>query len=157
MEPLLHLCSSINTTLALLALHCLSVIAESLDTHDMIVDNSERNTLTRIMALINSREEQVSSAFMFLDLFLFRIFSHFYVGSMFLYMRRLHLTRSCASSPDSSLCQVVPDVIQPPPLLSSSPSFPRYLHHHHSLAHRYSTSFLNTCPNHFKLLSWTFF
>lgn len=59
LEPLLHLCSSVNTTLALLALHCLSVIVESVDTHDMIVDNSERNTLTRIMALINSREDQV--------------------------------------------------------------------------------------------------
>ena len=31
-----------------------------------------------------------------------RIRSHFYVGSMFL-MRRLHWTRSCASSPDNSL------------------------------------------------------
>ena len=34
--------------------------------------------------------------------FLFRIFSHFYVVSMFL-MRRLHLTHSCSLSPDSSL------------------------------------------------------
>ena len=44
-----------------------------------------------------------------------RILSHFYVGLTFL-MR--------------------PDVIhQTPPLRSSSPSFPRHLHHHHSLAH----------------------
>ena len=28
-----------------------------------------------------------------------------------------------------SIWQVVPDVIQPPPLWSSSPSFPRHLHH----------------------------
>ena len=32
-----------------------------------------------------------------------------------------------------SLRQVVPDVVQPPPLRSSSPSFPRHLHRHHSL------------------------
>ena len=31
------------------------------------------------------------------------------------------------------LRQVVPDAIQPPPLWSSSPSFPRHLHPHHSL------------------------
>ena len=34
-----------------------------------------------------------------------------------------------------SLRQVVLDVIQPPPLWSSSLSFPRHLHHHHSLAY----------------------
>ena len=33
------------------------------------------------------------------------------------------------------LGQVVPDAIQPPPLWSSSPSFPRHLHRHHSLAY----------------------
>ena len=60
----------------------------------------------------------------FLSYFLFfRIFSHFYVGSMCL-MRHLHLARSWASSIDNSLRQVVPDAIQPPPLSSSSPSFP---------------------------------
>ena len=32
-----------------------------------------------------------------------------------------------------SLRQVVPGAIQPPPLWSSSPSFPRHLHRHHSL------------------------
>lgn len=59
MEPLLHLCSSVFTSLAVLALHCISAIVESLDTHDTIVDNSERHTLTKIMALISNREEQV--------------------------------------------------------------------------------------------------
>ena len=34
-----------------------------------------------------------------------------------------------------SLRQVVPDVIQHPPLRSSSPSLPRHLHHHHPLVH----------------------
>ena len=34
-----------------------------------------------------------------------------------------------------SLGQVVPDAIRPPPLWSSSPSFPRHLHRHHSLAY----------------------
>ena len=32
-----------------------------------------------------------------------------------------------------SLRQVVPGAIQPPPLCSASPSFPRHLHPHHSL------------------------
>ena len=67
-----------------------------------------------------------------MGIFFFRILSHFYVVSMFL-MRRLHLARSCASSPDNSLRQVVPGVVQPPPLRSSSLSFPRHLRHHHSL------------------------
>ena len=34
-----------------------------------------------------------------------------------------------------SLGQVVLDAIQPPPLWCSSPSFPRHLHRHHSLAY----------------------
>ena len=34
-----------------------------------------------------------------------------------------------------SLRQVVPDALQPPSLWSSSPSFSRYLHRHHSLAY----------------------
>ena len=33
------------------------------------------------------------------------------------------------------LRQVVPDAIQPPPVWYSSPSFPRHLHPHHSLAY----------------------
>ena len=52
-----------------------------------------------------------------------------YVGSM----RRLHLTRSCASSPDSSHSDKSFLIIQPPLLWFSSPSQP--LHHHHSLAY----------------------
>ena len=35
-------------------------------------------------------------------------------------------------------------------------SFPRHLHHHHSLAYTHSSSLLNTYPYHFNLLSWTF-
>ena len=58
--------------------------------------------------------------------FFFRILSHFYVGSMFL-TRRLHLARSCASSPDNSLSHIMTS------RRSFSPSFPRHLHHHHSL------------------------
>ena len=42
-----------------------------------------------------------------------------------------------------SLGQVVPDAIQPPPLWSSSPSFPRHLHRHHSLA--YVFVFITKC------------
>ncbi len=48
-----------------------------------------------------------------------------------------------------SLRQFLLDVIQPPPLRSSSPSFPRHLHHHPSLA--YSSSLLNTCAYHLNL------
>ena len=40
-----------------------------------------------------------------------------------------------------SLRQVVLDVIQPPPLWSSPPSFPRHLHRHHSVAHIFFFSF----------------
>ena len=39
-----------------------------------------------------------------------------------------------------SLRQVVLDVIQPPPLWSPSPSFPRHLHPHHSLAYVFVVS-----------------
>ena len=69
-------------------------------------------------------------------------------------MRRLHLARSCASCPDNSLRQIVTDVVQPPPIWSSSPCLPRHLHHHHSLAH-ILFSVVNTCPYHFNLLSCT--
>ena len=41
------------------------------------------------------------------------------------------------------LRQVVPDAIQPPPLWSSSPSFPRHLHHHHSLPYAFVFSSRN--------------
>ena len=52
-------------------------------------------------------------------------------------MRRLHLALSCASSTGNSLSlrPIVSDAIQPPPLWSSSPSFPWPLRHHHSLAY----------------------
>ena len=62
-----------------------------------------------------------------------RILSHFYVGLTFL-MR--------------------PDVIhQTPPLRSSSPPFPRHLHHHHSLVQicLYFSSLLTTRLYHFHL------
>ena len=36
-----------------------------------------------------------------------------------------------------SLRQAVPDIIQPLALRTSSPSFPRHLYHHHSLAHTF--------------------
>ena len=56
--------------------------------------------------------------------FFFRILSHFYVGSMFL-MRRFHLTRFCASSPDSFLSNksflMLSNHLE---FRSSSPSFP---------------------------------
>ena len=56
-----------------------------------------------------------------------------------------------------SLLQVVPGAIQPPPLWSSSPSFPWYLHRHHSLAYVFVFfSQYMTCPYHFNLLSCTF-
>ena len=71
-------------------------------------------------------------------------------------MRRPHLARSCSSSPHNSLSnKVVIDVIQLPPLWSSSPSFPRHLHPI-NLFPMYSYSLLNTCPYHFSLLSCTF-
>ena len=54
-----------------------------------------------------------------------------------------------------SLRQVVPDVIQPPPLWSSSPSFPRYLHHHHSPAYVFFFS-SQYMPIYFPRLSWIF-
>ena len=83
----------------------------------------------------------------------FQIVSDFDVESMFL-MRRLHLIRSCAFPPLTvlSLRQVVLDVIQPPPVRSTSPSFPLHLHRHHSLAH----IFFLSSQYHFNLLSCTF-
>ena len=67
----------------------------------------------------------------YFSFFFFCVVSHFYVGSMCL-MRCLRLTRSCATSPDSSLSLTrILVAIQPPPLRSSSPSFtPQHLHHH---------------------------
>ena len=54
-----------------------------------------------------------------------------------------------------SLRQVVPEVIEPPPLRSSSPSFPRRLHHHHSLANVFVFSSQKSLY-HRNLLSCTF-
>ena len=67
----------------------------------------------------------------------FCIFSHFCVGSMCL-MRRLHLTRSCASSPDSSISNksflMLSNHLHFGHWLFLS-FFPRHLHRHHSLVH----------------------
>ena len=55
------------------------------------------------------------------------------------------------------LRQIAPDAIHPPPLWTSSPSFSRHLHRHHSLAYVFVfSSRLNTCPYHFNLFSCTF-
>ena len=72
--------------------------------------------------------------------------SHFYVASMCL--MSIHLIKYMPPyNPilrflpwQFSLRQGVPDVIQPPPLWSSSPSFPRHLHHHHSLVYVFFSS-----------------
>ena len=69
-------------------------------------------------------------------------------------MSRLHLTRSCASSHDSPLHQLVPDVIQQPPL-RSSPSLPG-IYITIILLLTYSSSLLNIWPYHFHLLSCIF-
>ena len=56
-----------------------------------------------------------------------------------------------------SLGQVVPDAIQPPPLWSSSPSFPRHLHRHHSSSClRIHLLFSIRAHTTFNLLSCTF-
>ena len=69
-------------------------------------------------------------------------------------MRRLHL----ALLPwQFSLRQVFLDVIQPPPLWSSSPSFPRHLHPHQSLPYVFVSIGTFPFPYHFNLLSCTFF
>ena len=58
-------------------------------------------------------------------------------GSMFL-MIHFQLIRHCVSSPwQFSRQQVVPDVIQPLALRTSSPSLPRHLYHHHYIAHTF--------------------
>ena len=83
---------------------------------------------------------------------LLRILSHFYVGSMFR-MRLLHLTWSCASSPDSSLSDksfltLSNHLCFGLPLLL----FPGTI----TLLPTYSYSLLNTCPYRFNLLFCTF-
>ena len=82
-------------------------------------------------------------------------FSHFYVGSMCL-VRRLHLGRSCASSPDNSLSDKSFLMLSNhlrfglPLLLFPYTSIPI------TLLPTYSSSLLKTCPYHFNLLSCTF-
>ena len=88
-------------------------------------------------------------------LFLFLIFSHFYVGSMCL-MRRLHLAQSCVSSLDNYLSDK--SFLMPsnhlrfglPLLLFSGTSIAI------TLLPTYSSSLLSECPYHFNLLSCTF-
>ena len=87
--------------------------------------------------------------------FFFFIFSHFYVGSMCL-VTRLHLGRSCASSPDNPLSDKSFLVLSShlrfglPLLLFPGTSIPV------TLLPMYSSSLLETCPYHFNLLSCTF-
>ena len=88
-------------------------------------------------------------------IFFFRIFSHFYVGSMCL-VRRLHLSQCCASSPDNSISDksflMLSNHLRfgPPLLLFPGTSIPV------TLVPTYSSSLLNTCQYHFNLLSCTF-
>ena len=88
------------------------------------------------------------------SIFFFRFLSHFYVGSMFL-MRCLHLTRSCASSPDNSLSDksflMLSDHLRfgLPLLLFPGTSITI------TLLPTYSSSVLNTCPDYFNQLSCT--
>ena len=83
-----------------------------------------------------------------------------YGGSMFL---MLPVNPALCFIPwQLSLRQVVPDVIQPLALRTSSPSLPRHLYHHHSLAHtfffssQYMTIPLPTTFMHFLYISPTF-
>ena len=88
-------------------------------------------------------------------IFFFFIFSHFHVGSMCL-VRRLHLGRSCASSPDNSLSDKSFLMLSNhlrfglPLLLFPGTSIPI------TILPTYSSSLLKTCPCHFNLLSCTF-
>ena len=81
------------------------------------------------------------------------IIMSFFVGSMFL-MRRLHLTRSCATSRDNSFSDksFLMLFIQPPLLRSFSPSFLRHPHPHHNTRgktdlhiHRTTHTFAKQC------------
>ena len=84
----------------------------------------------------------------------FRILSRFYVGSMFL-ISRLHLARSCDSSPTVLyLTIVVPGFTQPSPLLSSSSS---RLNHHHYFTHILCSSSHHVYPYHFNISSFMHF
>ena len=87
--------------------------------------------------------------------FFFFIFSHFYVGSMCL-VRRLHLGRSCASSPDNPLSDKSFLMLSNhlryglPLLLFPGTSILT------TLLPTYSSSLLETCPYHFNLLFFIF-
>ena len=90
-----------------------------------------------------------------LPFFFFSIFSHFHVGSMCL-MRRLHLARSCASSPDNSLSDksFLTFGHTEPPIRSSSSSI--LIVFHASSPHLiliYNVSMYNIIWHHMLLLS----
>ena len=97
--------------------------------------------------MIINYNNRVRSIFYFL-----RILSHFYVGLMIV-IRRLNLTRSCASSPDSSLSDKSLLMLSNHLHRSSSPFPPGP-----SITRLpiYSYSLLKTCSYHFHLLSCTF-
>ena len=88
--------------------------------------------------------------------FLFRIFSHFYVGSMVCLMRRLHLALYYASSPDNSLSDksflMLSNHLRFGIPLLLFPSTPIPI----TILPTYSSSLLNTCPYYFNLVSCTF-
>ena len=91
--------------------------------------------------------------------FFFRIIYNFYVGSMFL-TRRLFSSLLRFLPRQFSLRQLVPGVIQPPPIWSSPP-FSRHLHHHHYFAYiiilLFSIHAHTTTTNlHYNILSCTF-
>ena len=83
----------------------------------------------------------LTSGYRWVSFYFFCILSYLYVWSM------VRISPVLRFLPwQSSLRQVVPDVIQPSPLPSSSPSFPRHLHHHHSLAYvfHFSSQYMPT-------------
>ena len=92
---------------------------------------------------------------LFFFFFFFLIFSHLYVGSMCL-VRRLHLARSCSSSPDNSLSDKSFLILSNhlhfglPLLLFLGTSIPI------TLFPTYLSTLLNTCPYHFNPLYCTF-
>ena len=64
----------------------------------------------------------------------------------------------CVLPGQFSLRQAVHDTIQPPPIWSSSPSIPRHLHPHHSLAYIFvlSSHYAHTTSTFFPALSCIF-
>ena len=59
LEPLLQLCGSRHVTLSLLAMQCLSQLAQNPATFDQIVDNTRKHHLTKIVSLAAHKEEKV--------------------------------------------------------------------------------------------------